>query len=216
MNENTLAIDNLAFGYGDKPLIEIEKMRIRTRERVAIIGPSGCGKTTFMHLVAGLIRPQSGSIKILSREITKLKEWEVDRIRGREIGIVFQRLYLMPSISILDNLLLAQRLARVNIDNDLAMQLLERLDIAEFSSALPHKLSQGQAQRAAIARAIVHKPALVIGDEPTSALDDGNTREAIKLLTELSETVGFSLMIVTHDERVRDEMDRVISLGAKS
>jgi ABC-type lipoprotein export system ATPase subunit len=164
MNENTLAIDNLAFGYGDKPLIEIEKMRIRTRERVAIIGPSGCGKTTFMHLVAGLIRPQSGSIKILSREITKLKEWEVDRIRGREIGIVFQRLYLMPSISILDNLLLAQRLARVNIDNDLAMQLLERLDIAEFSSALPHKLSQGQAQRAAIARAIVHKPALVIGD----------------------------------------------------
>ncbi|MGK0342546.1 MAG: putative ABC transport system ATP-binding protein [Candidatus Azotimanducaceae bacterium] len=216
MNEYTLAIDNLAFGYGDKPLIKIEKMRIRARERVAIIGPSGCGKTTFIHLVAGLIRPQSGSIRILSREITKLKEWEVDRIRGREIGIVFQRLYLMPSISILDNLLLAQRLARANIDSDLAMQLLERLGIAEFSSALPHKLSQGQAQRAAIARAIVHKPALVIGDEPTSALDDGNTREAIQLLTELSETVGFSLMIVTHDERVRDEMDRVIRLGVIS
>ena len=93
------------------------------------------------------------------------------------------------------------------------MDLLKRLDLEECVNNLPHHLSQGQAQRASIARAVIHKPALVIGDEPTSALDDGNAQEAIRLLNELSESVGFALLIVTHDKRVRDSMDSVLSLS---
>ena len=215
-SDNTLSIKDLKFSYGEEPLIDIADFQLAKREKVAVIGPSGCGKTTFMHLISGLVRPQQGSIKIRGQELAMLKEWEVDRFRGREIGIVFQRLHLLPAISILNNLLLAQRLARIPQDKSSAIDLLARLGIAEFADQLPGNLSQGQAQRAAIARAVIHKPALVIGDEPTSALDSGNAEEAIQMLTELSDSNGFSLLIVTHDERVRGAMDRVLPLGGTS
>lgn len=210
---DVLSLNKLEFSFNEKPLINIEEFKVRTRERIAIMGPSGCGKSTFIHLVAGLLKPQKGTIKIKNQDITKLEEWKIDRLRGQSIGIVFQRLHLLPSISILDNLLLAQKLARTTVDRESAIELLKRLDLEEWINKFPHHLSQGQAQRAAIARAVIHKPALVIGDEPTSALDDDNAQEAIRLLNELSENVGFALLIVTHDKRVRDSMDSVLSLG---
>ena len=207
---DVLSLNKLEFSFNEKPLINIEEFKVRTRERIAIMGPSGCGKSTFIHLVAGLLKPQKGTIKIKNQDITKLEEWKIDRLRGQSIGIVFQRLH---SISILDNLLLAQKLARTTVDRESAIELLKRLDLEEWINKFPHHLSQGQAQRAAIARAVIHKPSLVIGDEPTSALDDDNAQEAIRLLNELSENVGFALLIVTHDKRVRDSMDSVLSLG---
>ena len=210
---DVLFLNKLEFSFNEKPLININEFQVRTRERIAIMGPSGCGKSTFIHLVAGLLKPQKGTIRIKNQDITKLEEWKIDRLRGRSIGIVFQRLHLLPSISILDNLLLAQKLAQTKVDRRSAMDLLKRLDLEECVNKFPHHLSQGQAQRAAIARAVIHKPALVIGDEPTSALDDGNAQEAIRLLNELSESVGFALLIVTHDKRVRDSMDSVLSLS---
>ena len=210
---DVLSLNKLEFSFNEKPLINIEEFKVRTRERIAIMGPSGCGKSTFIHLVAGLLKPQKGTIRIKNQDITKLEEWKIDRLRGQSIGIVFQRLHLLPSISILDNLLLAQKLAQTKVDRKSAIELLKRLDLEEWVNKFPHHLSQGQAQRAAIARAVIHKPALVIGDEPTSALDDDNAQEAIRLLNELSENVGFALLIVTHDKRVRDSMDSVLSLG---
>ena len=210
---DVLFLNKLEFSFNEKPLININEFQVRARERIAIMGPSGCGKSTFIHLVAGLLKPQKGTIRIKNQDITKLEEWKIDRLRGRSIGIVFQRLHLLPSISILDNLLLAQKLAQTKVDRRSAMDLLKRLDLEECVNKFPHHLSQGQAQRAAIARAAIHKPALVIGDEPTSALDDGNAQEAIRLLNELSESVGFALLIVTHDKRVRDSMDSVLSLS---
>jgi putative ABC transport system ATP-binding protein len=210
---DVLSLNKLEFSFNEKPLININEFQVRTRERIAIMGPSGCGKSTFIHLVAGLLKPQKGTIRIKNQDITKLEEWKIDRLRGQSIGIVFQRLHLLPSISILDNLLLAQKLAQTKVDRKSAIELLKRLDLEEWVNKLPHHLSQGQAQRAAIARAVIHKPALVIGDEPTSALDDDNAQEAIRLLNELSENVGFALLIVTHDKRVRDSMDSVLSLG---
>lgn len=209
----TLSIKDLKFSYGATPLLDIESFHLAAKERVAVMGPSGCGKTTFMHLVAGLIRPNQGTITLKDADITQLDEWEVDRIRGKHIGIVFQRLHLMPAISVLNNLLLAQKLARVEQNKTSAMGILDRLGIADYANTLPNQLSQGQAQRGAIARALVHDPDLVIADEPTSALDSGNAEEAINLLSELSETIGFSLLVVTHDERVRNAMDRVYPLG---
>lgn len=216
MSEATsLVIDihDLKFGYDHLPLLDIENFSLSAGERVALIGPSGCGKTTLMHLIAGLLRPLTGSIKITGQELSNLKEQEVDRLRGREVGIVFQNLHLMPAISVVNNLLLAQKLARVSVDKPYAMSLLTRLGIADKANDLPGNLSQGQAQRAAIARAVVHKPKLLIADEPTSALDRGNADEAVSLLSELANSHGFALLIVTHDERVTSTMDRVIRLG---
>lgn len=211
-----LKIRGLEFGYGKEPLLEIDELQIQKGEHLAVIGPSGCGKTTFMHLVSGLIRPQVGTIEIQGCNITRLKEWEMDRFRGRSIGVVFQRLHLLSAISVLSNLLLAQRLARMTPDKKKAMKLLDRLGIAAQAHSLPAILSQGQAQRAAIARAVIHNPSLVIGDEPTSALDKASAADAIQLIKELSESVGFALLIVTHDERVRGSMDRVLDLGGQT
>ena len=211
-----LKIRGLEFGYSKEPLLEIDELQIQKGEHLAVIGPSGCGKTTFMHLVSGLIRPQVGTIEIQGCNITRLKEWEMDRFRGRSIGVVFQRLHLLSAISVLNNLLLAQRLARMAPDKKKAMKLLDRLGIAAQAHSQPAILSQGQAQRAAIARAVIHNPSLVIGDEPTSALDNASAADAIELIKELSERVGFALLIVTHDERVRGSMDRVLDLGGQT
>ncbi len=208
-----LEISNLAFSYGDQPLLDIEKFEILAKERVAVLGPSGCGKTTFMHLITGLLRPQAGVIRIGGTDITSLSEAEIDHIRGENIGIVFQRLHLVPSITVIENLLLAQRLARCPIDRDHALSLLDRLGIGELADRKPQALSQGQAQRVAIARAVAHKPSLLVADEPTSALDDGNAADALSVLSDLTTSSGAALVVVTHDGRVRGEMDRVFALG---
>ena len=206
-----IEINDLAFGY-DQPLLNIDHFALAQSESIAVLGPSGCGKTTFMHLLTGLLRPNSGSIRINGTEITTLSESLIDRLRGQHIGIVFQRLHLVPSITVIENLLLAQRLARKSADRPYAITLLEQLDIADLINKKPGQLSQGQAQRVAIARAVVHRPQLLVADEPTSALDDQNAKEALTLLTSLTASTGAALMVVTHDERVRSLMTRTYDL----
>jgi len=206
-----IEINDLVFGY-DQPLLNIDHFALAQSESIAVLGPSGCGKTTFMHLLTGLLRPNSGSIRINGTEITTLSESLIDRLRGQHIGIVFQRLHLVPSITVIENLLLAQRLARKSADRPYAITLLEQLDIVDLINKKPGQLSQGQAQRVAIARAVVHRPQLLVADEPTSALDDQNAKEALTLLTSLTASTGAALMVVTHDERVRSLMTRTYDL----
>jgi putative ABC transport system ATP-binding protein len=206
-----LEIRNLTFGY-DQALLNIDAFTLAQQESIAVLGPSGCGKTTFMHLLTGLLRPDAGSIQINGTEITTLSEAKIDQLRGQQIGIVFQRMHLIPSISILDNLLLAQRLARVPSDKNYARRLLEQLGIADLGNKRPTTLSQGQVQRAAIARAVAHKPSLLVADEPTSALDDKNARDAIAILKDLTIGNSAALIVVTHDERVRASLQRTYDL----
>ena len=206
-----LQISNLEFQY-DQPLLNIDDFEISSGECVGVLGPSGCGKTTFMHLIAGLLKPAQGQVLINGTDITQLSEGQIDRIRGQHIGIVFQRLHLVPAISVIDNLLLAQRLARAPIDREYALGLLEQLGIADLANQKPHQLSQGQAQRAAIARSVAHRPTLLVADEPTSALDDDNAADAMTVLRELTVNTSAALIVVTHDERVRNRVDRVFSL----
>jgi ABC-type lipoprotein export system ATPase subunit len=216
-DKNALVVElkNLEFGY-EKPILRIDHFALKIRESVAVLGPSGCGKTTFMHLIAGLLRPQNGSVKINGTDITALSEASVDRVRGQNIGIVFQQLHLVPSISVIDNLLLGQRLARVPTDRSFAMELLAQLGLAHLIDQMPANLSQGESQRVAIARSIAHRPSLLIADEPTSALDRANTEDALGVLQEMTYTNAAALIIVTHDERVRGSIDRVFDLGAKA
>jgi putative ABC transport system ATP-binding protein len=180
---------------------------------MAVLGPSGCGKTTFLHLLAGLIRPSVGSIRVLDQDLSALSGAQLDRFRGQHLGMVFQRFHLLPALTVLENIALAQRLARVPVNTAAIGILLGQLGINEIASQRPSTLSQGQAQRVAIARALVHNPGLVIADEPTSALDNQNAESAIRLLRESAVAIGAALIVVTHDERIRGSLERELELA---
>lgn len=201
-------VSDLRFSYAGRAVLDVPRCALARGESMAVIGPSGCGKTTFLHLLAGLIRPEAGAIRILGQDLAELSAGGLDRFRGRRIGMVFQRFHLLPALSVYENVMLAQRLARVPVDRARIDALLERLDLGGIERHKPSMLSQGQAQRAAIARALVHDPELVMADEPTSALDDVHAEEALDLLKASAELVGAALLVVTHDGRVRGRLTR--------
>ncbi|MCY4343204.1 MAG: ATP-binding cassette domain-containing protein [Gammaproteobacteria bacterium] len=211
------AIDvaDLRFSYGSRAVLSIERCRLARGDSMAVIGPSGCGKTTFLHLLAGLIRPGSGAIEILGQDLSVLGGADLDRFRGQHIGLVFQRFHLLPALTVRDNVLLAQRLARAPIEPAAVEALFDRLDLAGLEHRKPSTLSQGQAQRSAIARALVHGPELVMADEPTSALDDRSAERALALLKESAQAVGAALVVVTHDQRVRGRLDIEFEMEAQ-
>lgn len=213
-NPGTLAVDvtDLSFSYGDNTVVSMECCQLERGRSMAVIGPSGCGKTTFLHLLAGLLRPSTGAIRILGQDLTQLRGAPLDRFRGRNIGLVFQRLHLLPALNVRENVLLAQRLGGSGIDAARVALLLEQLDLRGLERHKPSMLSQGQAQRVAIARALVHGPQLIMADEPTSALDDRHAEQALTLLQKSAQTVGASLLVVTHDQRVRGCLDSEFEL----
>ncbi|MEL7296599.1 MAG: ATP-binding cassette domain-containing protein [Pseudomonadota bacterium] len=209
-----ITVEQLRFGYTDKPIVDIETFRLEQGQSVAAIGPSGCGKTSFLHLLAGLLRPDSGEIALLGQSLAALSDTELDRFRGGNLGIVLQQFRLLRGLSVIDNLRLAGKLSRCTIAPERYQHLLKRLDIAAVADHKPSELSQGQAQRAAIARALVHKPSIVMADEPTSALDDRNAQEVIELLNSAVTDEGAALLVVTHDQRIRGTLDTDFDLGA--
>lgn len=212
----TPAIDvaDLSFRYGDKPVLSLPACRLERGRSMAVIGASGCGKTTFLHLLAGLIRPTAGSVHVLGQDLSALGGAALDRFRGRNIGLVFQRLHLLPALSVRENVLLAQRLGGERLEPDHVTAMLSRLDLTGLERHRPSMLSQGQAQRVAIARALVHRPLLIMADEPTSALDDSHAAQALALLQQSAAAVGAALLVVTHDQRVRGQLDDEFELEA--
>ncbi|MEM7099149.1 MAG: ATP-binding cassette domain-containing protein [Pseudomonadota bacterium] len=212
--ELVLNVSDLKFTYGDKQIVDISEFALKSGQSMAVIGPSGCGKTTFLHLLAGLLSPGAGTIQILGQELSQLSLSALDRFRGQNMGMVFQRLFLMPALTVRQNIELAQKMARVDVDVQAVDRLLTELGIQDLSDRKPKMLSQGQAQRVAIARALVHRPALVLADEPTSALDNDRAEDALSLLKHSAETAGASLVVVTHDERVRGKLDSEFEMEA--
>lgn len=205
----TAAIDvtDLSFSYGDRRVVDLGRFELAKGASLAVIGPSGCGKTTLLHLLAGLIRPDTGRIHVLGQDLSELSDTALDRFRGRSIGLVFQRFHLLPALNVRENALLAMKLARSKPDREKVEELFHRLGLEGLERHKPSMLSQGQAQRVAIARALVHGPPIVMADEPTSALDDGNAAEVIELLRESVAAAGAALLVVTHDQRVRGLLD---------
>ena len=203
-----LEAQELTFDYDGSRSLNVGQFALSAGESVAVLGPSGCGKTTFLHLLAGLLQPTAGRIRILGSEIGPMSGAALDRFRGQHIGMVFQRLFLMPGLTVWENVALAQRLARKPHEPARVDTLLEDLGLGEFAQRKPRTLSHGQAQRVAIARALVHRPEIVLADEPTSALDDDNSRQALRLLKDVTQAAGAALLVVTHDQRVRGELDR--------
>jgi putative ABC transport system ATP-binding protein len=183
-------------------------------EPLLITGPSGSGKTTLLHLLAGLLRPTEGSVFVQQTDITRLSDRQLDRFRGRHIGLVFQRPHFVASISVGRNILLPTLWSRPDADAALRLQqLADRLSIGHLLAARPSRLSQGELQRAAIARALINQPDLVLADEPTSALDDANCQAAIGLLQQQCQLAGAQLVVVTHDSRLTQAFTQRIHLA---
>jgi len=208
-----IRIEQLRFGYrqGDD-VLQLAEFDLAPQEDVLVVGPSGCGKTTLLHLIAGLLLPTGGRVSVDGQDLAQLSPRARDRFRGRHIGVVLQQFHLLPTLTALQNLLVAQSIAGLPVDRAAARAMLGALGVDERVDAFPHQLSIGQQQRVAIARALVNRPTLVLADEPTSNLDDEAAAAVAELLLGAAQGHGASLMIATHDARLKSRVDRQLVL----
>ena len=182
-------------------------------DHALVLGPSGSGKTTLINIICGLVTPTSGSARIDGMDMTALAPAARDALRRRTIGLVFQTLRLIPALTVRENLALAQHIGRGLHDSAEISALIARVGLAHRADAKPRALSQGEGQRAAIARALITRPRLVVADEPTSALDDSNAAAMIDLLFETATATGATLLVATHDVRIRPRFAKVLTLA---
>jgi ABC-type lipoprotein export system ATPase subunit len=212
---NMIAVKNLHFAYSKAQVFHFPDFQCQSGEQLLLLGQSGCGKTTLLHLIGGLLQPEQGTIKIAGTDTTALSTSQLDYFRGQNIGIIFQKNHFVAALNVIDNVLLAQHLAGKKQDKDKAFQLLTTLNIADKSRQRPEQLSQGEQQRVAIARALINEPKIILADEPTSALDDVNCAEVIQLLEQQTKATHTTLLIVTHDNRLKTRFTNQIVLPKK-
>lgn len=208
-----LKTHQLKYTYPGKPPINFPDIHCEKGSQWLLLGQSGSGKTTLLHLLGGLRRPQAGSITIAGKDIKSLDASALDTFRGKNIGIVFQQSHFVSALTVGQNLQIARSLAGNSPDPERVESLLNRLNIGDKINDRTHRLSQGEQQRVAIARALVNSPGLILADEPTSALDDENCREVIKLLESQARIENATLIIVTHDGRLKDFFKHKIVLS---
>jgi putative ABC transport system ATP-binding protein len=194
-----ISTTDLTFAYPDQPDISFPNISIEKTSSILILGESGCGKTTLLHLLAGLLTPKSGSIKIASTNLSDLSNAARDQFRGKHIGLVYQKPYFIESLNCLDNLMISP----YSSDRENAISMASQLGIDSLLSKRPSQLSVGEQQRLSIGRALMAEPNVILADEPTSALDNRNCEVVIDLLITHSKKHNAALIIVTHDERLK-------------
>ncbi|MFT6000160.1 MAG: ABC-type lipoprotein export system ATPase subunit [Neolewinella sp.] len=193
---------DLSFQYPGGESFSFPDLSCQAGETRLLLGKSGSGKTTMLQLLAGLRRPAAGKVIINGQLLSDLSGTALDHFRGQHIGMIFQTAHFLQALTVAENLRIAQKLAGKPTNEERIYELLSQLDLSEKARSLPGRLSVGQQQRAAIARALINEPAVLFADEPTSALDDENTQQVVNLLQEQAERVGATLLIVTHDNRL--------------
>ena len=198
-----ISVRGLSHRYGAAEALRLPDWRVAQGERWLVLGPSGCGKTTLLHVLAGLVRPSEGQVEVAGENLLKLEGARLDRWRATTVGIVLQALHLVKHLSVRDNLRLAQYLAKAPQDDARIDDTLGALGVGAKSARRPSELSQGEQQRVAIARAVVNRPKLVLADEPTANLDDASAATVIDLLAEQAARHGATLVVATHDARVK-------------
>jgi putative ABC transport system ATP-binding protein len=207
-----LEIRNLRHEYNGRTVLSVAAWEVPKGEASLVLGPSGSGKSTLIGAIAGLVTPAAGSVRVAGEEVTALSGAKRDAFRARHVGLVPQTLHLIGVLDVRANLRLARRLAGVPADEAWIEGCLERLGVTALAGQRAANLSVGEAQRVAIARAIVAKPQLILADEPTSALDDANCERALRLLLDQASACGATLVIATHDRRIRDHFARRLEL----
>ena len=218
MNKEIISIESIdkSFGEGDK-LLQVFKnfsLSLHQGETIALVGASGSGKSTLLHIVCGLDRPDSGSVKIQGIDITELNYDERSRLRNTEIGFVYQFHHLLPDLTALENIALPALLAGTNQAEAFqnSSLLLEQVNLFGKENNTPNELSGGERQRVAIARAMSNNPSCLIMDEPTGNLDTKNVENFMTLLMDMVSMRNISLLIATHDTKVSSRLDRLLSL----
>jgi putative ABC transport system ATP-binding protein len=209
-----ISVRGLAHRYGSTEVLRLADWKVAQGERWLVLGPSGCGKTTLLHLVAGLIRPTEGEVEVAGEDLRKLDGMRLDRWRGATVGIVLQALHLLRHLSVRDNLRIAQYLAHAPQDDARIVETLGALGVADKAARRAAELSEGERQRVAVARAVVNRPKLLLADEPTANLDDRAAAQAVELLLEQAERHGATLVVATHDSRVKQSFAKRLDLSA--
>lgn len=189
-------------------------LNIEEGEFTAIVGPSGCGKTTLLNILGGLDQPTEGRVEVAGTDISKMKDSDLIDFRLRNIGFVFQAYNLIPVLTALENvefiMLLQKRDKKER--HDRAMELLQRMDIADKANSKPSQLSGGQQQRVAVARALASRPRFILADEPTANLDSSSTNNLLDLMAKMNEEQKATFVFSTHDQRVMDKARRIVTL----
>ena len=208
-----IRLQQLRFAYnGSADVLRLDEFALEAESNILVVGPSGCGKTTLLHLIAGLLLPTHGSVVVDGQDLSALSPPARDRFRGRHIGIVLQQFHLLPTLTAIQNLLVAQSIAGLPVNRAAAEAMLKALGVEERIDAYPHQLSVGQQQRVAIARALVNRPKLLLADEPTSNLDDEACASVADLLLGATQQHAVSLVIATHDTRLKSKIPRQLAL----
>jgi len=205
-------INGLTYNYSSEVQLKFPDFSLSKGEQALILGQSGCGKTTLLHLLSGLLKPNSGNVDVENENISKMSGAKLDSFRGANIGIVFQTPHFIEALTVKENLTLTQTLAGKSKNVDKVKTLLADLGVESKLNSKLNALSVGEKQRVSIARALVNSPALILADEPTSALDDENCDSVLKLVSEQAKKHNSTLLIVTHDNRLKDQFDKRIEL----
>jgi len=203
---------SLFFAYNQQVQFHFPDINLEAGGNLLILGESGIGKTTLLHLIAGLLHPQSGSVELMGTRLHDLSAASLDRFRGRQIGLVFQRPHFVQALTVQENLMLVQYLAGKPQDKNRIETVLDSLGVSDKLSEKPHQLSQGEQQRVAIALAVVNNPKLILADEPTSSLDDKNCAKVAVLLKEQAVATGAQLVVITHDQRLKAQFQSTLTL----
>jgi len=211
-DNSILSVKKLSYTYQNGNVIRFPDFSVGDRDDLLITGNSGSGKTTLLHLLSGLLKIQNGSITIGESELSELNQRELDSFRGKNIGLVFQQPKFISSVNVLANIQAAQYFGAGKVDKSSALKLLDELGIAAKAHKNTNQLSGGERQRLAIARALAAKPKIVLADEPTSSLDDDNAELVYELLHQEALKNGATLIVVTHDQRLKSKFENVIAL----
>ena len=207
-----LSVNKLSYAYANGSVIRFPDFLVKHGEDLLITGNSGSGKTTLLHLLSGLLKVKDGEIIIGESSLSELNQKELDRFRGKNIGLVFQQPKFISSINVLANIQAAQYFGTGTVDKSAALTLLNELGITEKAKKNTNQLSGGERQRLAIARALAAKPKIVLADEPTSSLDDENAELVYELLHREAMKNGATLIVVTHDQRLKMKFENIIAL----